>query len=71
MIFVVDEGIDHCIDAIVICGRDRNPDPATAFGGNSFINLFPSAAAVRRFEDAAAGAVRRRVNEPGRPTYIP
>ena len=71
IIFVIDEGIDHRIDAIVISWRDRDADSAAAFAGNAFIDLFPGITTVGGLKDSAAGSVGGRVDKPGWTPHVP
>src|SRR5438034_7208025 len=74
-IFLVEDAallrIDGGINPIVINRRDRDADPSAPFDRNSLIDFIPRRAAVSRFEDTAARAIRRRIDEPWRSPHVP
>ena len=64
-------GVHHGVDALRPARRDREPDAARAGRKAAAADLRPRPPAVRRFVQAAARPVRRRVDVPGRPARLP
>ena len=63
--------IDDRVDPPRIRRRDRDADASEPFGRQAVSQLIPDRAAVRGFVEAAAGAVRRRINAPRWTPRIP
>src|SRR4029079_13841336 len=64
-------GVDDGIKPFRIGRRDGDADPALALDGNAGVGFLPGQAAVGRFENAAARAVRRRIDAPRRTPRVP
>ena len=63
--------VDHCIDAPADARSERESDAAELLRREALGDRLPRVAAVRRAVEAAARAVRGRIDVPGRPARLP